>query len=654
MKNRKSWYSGKYSGEKNVELIVFACKNQIKLAQFFSQELNIPFVITFLFKPREPGTDQVNSHILLFESEFIDKFNMFFFAELVEGKTVQKSFDIALRNSFDCIACSFFLGKETMVKELLGDGAVLLISPDNKEGNTRKLFGSDEFQLPKGVIEDISTVLSPSNLQKSILPFIGRKEDICEIIRLLGQEEKTNFLKVTGEAGSGKTRLVLEAAYYMLVRNHFPDGVFYFPLKKYWKTNLLDMLKKVLNSESFGSKFEKNIKNLFRNKKMLLIFDDFDSFYENMVEFPYLIFSVLQLCQISTIVVTTSNNAKSPKLHPVHKRDAQADIQAKIESEFIKSTWKIPRLSLEESGLLISALTEIEFGIDATVEEITKLTAVRQAKGNPAKLVKLIKEEKIIIEDSLLKLNPNYQNELELDKKYKGLVKKTRGESERVFALNVSRHSSVFYSNFIQQELLKHKKSYGRSRNQLPSRDEDETPKETPEQAPRTKIRTKTLEVKLAQQVSLRLAHTFGQAAKDAKLLRPKAIMAKESSEDDDDYRETNDYSAYANKLAKKSKVASLVLEDEDPTSEDPKEIKKRNLAYKEDKISEKSGSENSPMTDDVDESIIGNVKRRNANAAEIYQKSHFGKPRGKSDSAGENLRPRHFETENDVKRPLK
>lgn len=626
LRSRKSFCANRNSlGEKNVELIILACKNHIKLAEFFSKEICIPFVITFMFKSRDAQDSRENARIALYENEFIEKFNMFFFVELVDGRSVQKSFDAALRNAFDCIACSFFLGKEILVKELLGEGAVLLLSPDNTEAHNRKLFGSDEFELLPGMVEDISTVLSPTNIQKSILPWVGRKGEIFEIIKLLGQEEKTNFLKVTGDPGSGKTRLVLEAAYYMLVRNHFPDGVFYFPLRKYWKTNLLDMLKKVLNSEGFSSNFDKNIKNLFRNKKMLLIFDDFDSFYENMVEFPYLIFSVLQLCQISTIVVTTSNNVcmlRNEKSYSVHKSE---DVQAKIEHEFIKSTMKVPRLTLEESGLLISALTEIEFGSNASTEEIIKLTAVKQAKGNPARLIKLIKEDKIFIEDKTLKLNPNYLNELDLDKKYKGLVKKPRSENEKKFALNVSRHSSIFYSTFIQQEHLKHKRSHSRFRNQKIEAEEEDSTAETPDQSNLVRSiirpRTKTLEVKLAQQMSMKLAKSISSIQEESEnqtKSRSISYIPPESSEDDD-VRETRGFSAYAAKLVEKNKKRSLVLDEEDeeeftssPEPRETKEIAREGKKFDE-KSNEHTASEHTPGIDEIDESLLGKIARRKA-----------------------------------------
>ena len=43
--------------------------------------------------------------------------------------------------------------------------------------------------------------------------------------------------------------------------------------------SFMELLDKTLNSESLGYGIDKNIKNFFRNKKMLLIFDDFDVFY---------------------------------------------------------------------------------------------------------------------------------------------------------------------------------------------------------------------------------------------------------------------------------------------------------------------------------------------------------------------------------------
>lgn len=574
LKTRKCGISNKNGvGERNVELILLASKNNTKLAEFFSKEVGVPYVITFNFKPRDGQEIRINSRLALYESEFIDKFCMFFFVELVEGRAVEKAFDAALRNTFDCIAFSFFLGKEAKVKELLGEGATLLLSSDDLEARNRKLFENEEFRLPNGILEDISTVLSPTNIHKSIIPFIGRRDDIYEISKLLAQGEKTNFLKVSGEPGSGKTRLVLEAAYYMLVRNLFPDGIFYFPLRKYWKANLLDMIKKALNSETYGSRFEKNITNVFRNKKMLLIFDDFDSFYENIAEFPYLIFSVLQICQISTIVVTTTQSFPNrERSNSMPKSEVNGDSQSKIESEFIKSSWKLQRLSLEESGALVSAITEIEYGVRASTEEIIKLNAVKQAKGNPSKLIKLIREEKIVVDDQILKINPIYEIELEPEKHHKEIVKKPRCESERAFAMNLSRHSTPFYRTFLQQEIiLKYRRSLAKPQNSIPLKEYEQAVIEAGN--PRLKPRTKTLEAKIAQEITKKLGKALSFNKKSG-VLNHLHRIPKESSEDEY-IRENLNFDRYGRKPEEKSKPQydNLDQEDEPKMVEEQEEL---------------------------------------------------------------------------------
>ncbi|MFD8219971.1 hypothetical protein ACFV2U_41405 [Streptomyces sp. NPDC059697] len=50
--------------------------------------------------------------------------------------------------------------------------------------------------------------------------FVGRRDDIAEVRRLLGA---VRLLALTGTGGVGKTRLALEAA--SMSRKAFPDGV---------------------------------------------------------------------------------------------------------------------------------------------------------------------------------------------------------------------------------------------------------------------------------------------------------------------------------------------------------------------------------------------------------------------------------------------
>src|SRR5215467_13062729 len=60
----------------------------------------------------------------------------------------------------------------------------------------------------------------PSNLPAELTSFVGRRRELSEVKRLLGQ---TRLLTLTGTGGAGKTRLALRAA--AEVARGFPDGV---------------------------------------------------------------------------------------------------------------------------------------------------------------------------------------------------------------------------------------------------------------------------------------------------------------------------------------------------------------------------------------------------------------------------------------------
>ena len=92
------------------------------------------------------------------------------------------------------------------------------------------LYGIEDFTLNDGRIEDISTVRYPTNISKTILPYTGRNNDIFAAVKLL-VTQRIQFVKFTGEAGVGKTAFALQTGHFLLTRNVFPHGIFYFPLK---------------------------------------------------------------------------------------------------------------------------------------------------------------------------------------------------------------------------------------------------------------------------------------------------------------------------------------------------------------------------------------------------------------------------------------
>jgi len=79
---------------------------------------------------------------------------------------------------------------------------------------------------PKSIKKTLS---SPNNLPAPLLRFVGRRDELHHLHGLLAVDS-LRLVTVVGLGGSGKTRLVLEAAHEELVE--FPGGVFFVPLNE--------------------------------------------------------------------------------------------------------------------------------------------------------------------------------------------------------------------------------------------------------------------------------------------------------------------------------------------------------------------------------------------------------------------------------------
>lgn len=438
--------------DKNIDMVIVGSKNDSTLAEYLIEELQVPHVIYFKFTD---GISQDSFHNKLFEVEYITKFVQFFLNELISSKTVQESFDTAIRDSVDCLADSFFNGDENQVKAFLGEGAILLPAIEEDEANChdKKFFGIDDFELSNGKIEDISTVKVPSNVDKNITPFFGRVQEMNEVIEHILLEEPSGFMKILGDQGVGKTRFVLEIAYYLVQRNAFPDGVFYVPLRKLKSMNFFDLLERTLNSGSLGDSMDKNIKNFFRNKKMLLIFDDFDVFYsDQIIEFPALIFNILKRAKIPILLTCTNYNRKYMSQAMEKSWKHYKEEQSKIEPEYIGVTWHLKRLEDEHIARMLISLTSTHIdGI--SFEEALDHQGLTPVRGVPARLIHELREKRILYKNRPLEINPYFRQFLNLDKRYGNLLKMSEEtmRTEKDFFLNISRHSSAY------DELLKTK-----------------------------------------------------------------------------------------------------------------------------------------------------------------------------------------------------
>jgi class 3 adenylate cyclase len=82
------------------------------------------------------------------------------------------------------------------------------------------------YQLGEGEFPPLRS-LYRTNMPVPSTPFLGREPELAEVVRLLGRED-LRLLTVTGPAGTGKTRLALQAA--AEAADDFPDGVWWVPL----------------------------------------------------------------------------------------------------------------------------------------------------------------------------------------------------------------------------------------------------------------------------------------------------------------------------------------------------------------------------------------------------------------------------------------
>ena len=89
------------------------------------------------------------------------------------------------------------------------------------------------FQLGDGEFPALRSLFR-TNLPVPTTPFLGREQELAEVVDLLG---RTRLLTLTGPGGTGKTRLAAQAA--GLASDGYPDGVWWVPLETLRDTTLV-------------------------------------------------------------------------------------------------------------------------------------------------------------------------------------------------------------------------------------------------------------------------------------------------------------------------------------------------------------------------------------------------------------------------------
>ncbi len=119
----------------------------------------------------------------------------------------------------------------------------------------------------------------PNNLPRQPTSFLGREEDVRQVVDLLRREE-VQLLTLTGPGGTGKTRLALQAAAELL--DDFADGVFFVPLAPLTDPNLVpSAIASALGLRDTGERpLIERLEVYFADKELLLVLDNVEHLVE--------------------------------------------------------------------------------------------------------------------------------------------------------------------------------------------------------------------------------------------------------------------------------------------------------------------------------------------------------------------------------------
>jgi predicted ATPase/class 3 adenylate cyclase/Tfp pilus assembly protein PilF len=140
----------------------------------------------------------------------------------------------------------------------------------------------------------------PNNLPVQPTPLVGREREVAEVAQQLLASE-TRLLTLTGPGGTGKTRLALQAASDLL--EGFEDGTFFVPLAALTDPQLVTsaVAAPLGVGEAVDRSLEEGIEEHLREKKLLLVLDNF----EQVLEGAQLVARLLAACPGLEVLATS-------------------------------------------------------------------------------------------------------------------------------------------------------------------------------------------------------------------------------------------------------------------------------------------------------------------------------------------------------------
>ncbi|MEO8285180.1 MAG: tetratricopeptide repeat protein [Chloroflexota bacterium] len=136
----------------------------------------------------------------------------------------------------------------------------------------------------------------PNNLPLQPTPFIGRERELEQVRGMLLQKNM-RLLTLTGPGGTGRTRLALQAAADLVSAEEFADGVFFVDLSSITDPAVVvSMIAHTLGvQEVGGQRIDETLKEYLKNKRMLLLVDNFEQILEAAPQLSDLLRATSQL-----------------------------------------------------------------------------------------------------------------------------------------------------------------------------------------------------------------------------------------------------------------------------------------------------------------------------------------------------------------------
>jgi predicted ATPase/class 3 adenylate cyclase len=190
-----------------------------------------------------------------------------------------------------------------MVRDQLPAGATLI---DLGERRLKDLFRPERvFQLlAPGLPSEFPPLRTldahGNNLPVQPTPLVGREREVSEVAERVRSEE-ARLITLTGPGGTGKTRLALQAAADLM--DEFSDGVFFVALATITELELVaSTIALALGvKESAEQSLMESLKNYLRDKRLLLVLDNF----EQVLEGAPLVGELLVACPKLKVLATS-------------------------------------------------------------------------------------------------------------------------------------------------------------------------------------------------------------------------------------------------------------------------------------------------------------------------------------------------------------